>query len=216
MRCIYCNHTKLYTLNTKQLKCAKCKRKFSPKKLSQKQNIIKCFCENYTINQAKQKLGINYITIQKEYLSIRKYIASFLENQYNQNNVISYDEYIYLPQSKKRVKENIFDAFNFLTFEYDTKIYNLMMPSLEKYKSQFLNDGLYEVYFKEFSKFMMFNKIAKIQKRDNIIQQFWIFFENEIKKYKGISSKNFFYYLKECEFKFNYTKQEQYKILTYN
>ena len=87
------------------------------------------------------------------------------------------------------------------------------MPSLSKYKNQFLEDGADEAYFNEFSKYMMFNKISKIQKQNDLIQQFWIFFENEIKRYKGISSENFFYYLKEFEFKFNYTKEEQYQTL---
>ena len=214
MRCIYCDNIKLYTLKTQQLKCAKCKRKFSIKRIKQKQNIVNCFCENYSVNQAKNKLKVNYTTIQKEYINIREFIASFLENEYDQSKVISYNEYIYLPKSRKRVKENIFDAINFLTFEYNNKIYNIIMPSLSKYKNQFLEDGADEAYFNEFSKYMMFNKISKIQKQNDLIQQFWIFFENEIKRYKGISSENFFYYLKEFEFKFNYTKEEQYQIIS--
>ena len=49
---------------------------------------------------------------------------------------------------------------------------------------------------------MMLNKISKIQKKENIIASFWIFFEESIVKYKGINKENFFYYLKEIEFKF--------------
>jgi len=88
-----------------------------------------------------------------------------------------------------------------------------LLPNLNRYKDQFLDDGVDESYFKEFSKFMMSNKITKIQRSENIIQRFWYFFEDSILKYKGIDKKNFFYYLKECEFKFNYTKEEQEKIL---
>ena len=100
-----------------------------------------------------------------------------------------------------------------MTFNYEDKVYNLLMPRLHRYKNQFLDDGIEETYFKEFSRFMMLNKISKIQKKENIIASFWIFFEESIVKYKGINKENFFYYLKEIEFKFNYTKIEQLSIL---
>ena len=38
-------------------------------------------------------------------------------------------------------------------------------------------------------------------------------FEENIKKYRGIDKENFIYYLKEFEFKFNYSKEEQKDIL---
>jgi len=88
------------------------------------------------------------------------------------------------------------------------------MTDLSQYKKEFLEDGLSKEYFKEFSKSMMLNKIAKIQKLDNTITKFWFYFEDSILKYKGIKKENFFYYLKEIEFKFNYTKEKQKEILT--
>ena len=36
---------------------------------------------------------------------------------------------------------------------------------------------------------------------------------DNLKKYKGVEEDNFYYYLKESEFKFNYTKDEQIEIL---
>lgn len=213
MICIYCQHDKLYELKTGQLKCAKCKKKFSLKKIQTDIKIIECFCENHTIEQSRKKLGINYVSVKKRYELLRQLLANHLENEYKDNVVIEYDEYIYLEKSKKRVKENIFDAQNFLTFHYENRVYNLLMPSLAKYKSQFLQDGAEGIYFKEFSKFMMFNKISKTKKKENLITQFWLFFEDAILKYKGVSSENFFYYLKEIEFKFNYDKKMQIRVL---
>jgi len=213
MNCIFCNNKKLYHLKTGQAKCSLCKKKFSPKKIEREQNIIKAFCQNQTANQTANNLNINYITIKRKYELLRNNIALYLEEQYQGKHVLQYDEYIYLEQSKKKVKENIFDAHDFITFNYENKVYNLLLPNLNRYKDQFLDDGVDESYFKEFSKFMMSNKITKIQRSENIIQRFWYFFEDSILKYKGIDKKNFFYYLKECEFKFNYTKEEQEKIL---
>lgn len=213
MKCIYCEHAKLYTLKSGQMKCAKCKKKFSLKKIETDQKLIECFCKNITVHEASKQLSINYITAKKRYELFRQLIANFLEDEYKDKTVIEYDEYIYLEKSKKKVKENIFDAQNFLTFSYDDKVYNLLMPSLSKYKKEFLSDGVEEVYFKEFSKFMMQNKISKTKKRENRITQFWLFFEESILKYKGVESDNFFYYLKEIEFKFNYLQKKQIEIL---
>lgn len=214
MKCIYCNNKKLYQLKSEQLKCSNCKKKFSIKKIEKDLKIIECFCNDLNINETSKKLDINYVTVKKRYDLFRQLIASRLEDEFKDKTVIEYDEYIYLEKSKRDIKENIFDAQNFLTFHYDDKIYNLLMQNLNMYKNQFMDDGADEAYFKEFSKYMMFNKISKIQKKDNLITKFWIFFEKSILKYKGVRHENFFYYLKEIEFKFNYEQSLQKEILT--
>jgi len=213
MKCVYCKSKKLYYFKSGQLKCSSCRKKFSPKKIQRNCDVIKLFCSNFTVNQASKQLKLHYTTVKVRYELIRKSISIYQEQQYQQKNVKQYDEYIYLAKSKNKVKQNIFDAQNFITFNYENKVYNLIMPNLSKYKEKFIVDGANEAYFKEFSKFMMLNKISKVQKSENIIQRFWNFFEESILRYKGINERNFFYYLKECEFKFNYTKIQQEKIL---
>ncbi|MFK5881971.1 MAG: transposase [Sulfurospirillum sp.] len=213
MKCPYCNSKIIYKLKSNQLKCSKCKRKFSPKKIQRDLEIIKSFCADKTIYQTSQELKLNYATVKKRFDDFRKLIAQYLEDNYIGKEIVEYDEYIYLEHSKKKIDENIFDAQNFLTFCFDEKVFNLPMTDLHQYKREFLNDGLNKTYFKEFSRNMMLNKIAKIQKLDNIITKFWLYFEKEILKYKGIKRENFFYYLKEIEFKFNYTSKEQKDIL---
>jgi transposase-like protein len=43
---------------------------------------------------------------------------------------------------------------------------------------------------------------------------FWQYLDEFMKKYKGIGSDSFVYYLKEAEFKFNYPdKTKRYRIL---
>ncbi len=213
MKCPYCNSKILYKLKTGQLKCSTCKKKFSPKKLKTDYNIIECFCQNLVANQAAKKLGLNYVTIKKRYEDFRKIIAMYLEDNYRGQEIKEYDEYIYLEKSKKKIGKNIFDAQNFLTFCFDDKVFNLPMTDLNRYKKEFLNDNLDKEYFREFSRSMMLNKIAKIQKLDNTITKFWLYFEEEILKFKGIKRENFFYYLKEIEFKFNYTQKKQKELL---
>lgn len=213
MKCIYCDNKKLYKLKTSQFKCSACKRKFSYRAILTQQKVCECFCDGLTAYQTSKELNLNYITVRKKYHLFRQLIASFSEQEYQDKEVLEYDEYIYLQKSKKKIKQNIFDAQNFLTFHYEDKIYNIMMPNLSIYKNQFLDDGAEEAYFKEFSKYMMFNKISTVKKTNNLITKFWLFFEDSIVKYKGVKNENLFYYLKEIEFKFNYSKKIQKKIL---
>jgi hypothetical protein len=65
-----------------------------------------------------------------------------------------FDEYVYMKN------KDIYLAQNFLTFNYDNKIFNQMLPPLSKYKTFDNNE-------EELSKFLFLNKIAKL-KRQNL------------------------------------------------
>ncbi len=211
--CLKCGSNAFYKLQNSHIKCKKCGKKYSLKKLKRQNDIIECFIRDLSAFECAKKNSLNYITVKKYYDKLRIKIASYLEESFQGESVLEYDEYIYLEKSKKRDKRYIFDAIDFLTFHYKDKIYNLLMPNLDKYKNELINDGANEAYYKEFSNFMMFNKISKLQKKENLIVKFWNFFEKEILKYKGVKRENFFYYLKELEFKFNYDKKTQKEIL---
>lgn len=200
--CPYCDSKQLYVLKNGHIKCSCCKKKYSLKKIQTNQKIIQAFCENATALQCHKKLHLNYVTVQNRYKKIREFIVHYLDEQYKQKKEHSeqYDEYIYLKS------KNIYEAQNFLTFIYENKIYNLMLPSLYKFKT-------YHESQKELTKFLFLNKIAKLQSKTSLINDFWLFLEEFLKKYKGVESANFIYYLKEAEFKFNYKKEKQLDIL---
>lgn len=200
--CSSCHSKHFYILSNGYKKCCHCKKKFSVKKWQTYIKILEAFCQNKTAWQCHEELTLNYITVQKKYMQFRQFIVHYLDEQYKQKKDYSheYDEYIYLKS------QNIYEAQNFLTFIYDTKIYNLMLPSLYKFKSFHKSD-------KELSKFLFLNKIAKLQSKTSQINHFWNYLETYLKKYKGVKSENFIYYLKDAEFKFNYTQEEQLTIL---
>jgi transposase-like protein/DNA-directed RNA polymerase subunit RPC12/RpoP len=189
MSCIYCNHYILYKLNNGYYKCAKCKRKFSPKKIERKAKILKAFLNELTPHQASKKYNISYATIVKEYKLIRKTITQICEEEFlKKEEIKEFEEYLYLPKNK-----SIINGQNFLTIDYGGKVYNIMLSSMKNY-------SLYSE--EEIKKFLRQSKIIKLQNRV-IIYQFWEYFENFIKKFRGINENNFFLYLKEAEFRFN-------------
>ncbi len=200
--CIYCNFKHTYTLSNGYIKCAKCKKKYSLQKIKTQKRVIEAFCDGLTARACSLELDLNYITVQKKYYNFREKIIQYLYelNAKRQDLSSEYDEYSYLKSN------NIYDIQSFLTFLYEDKVYNLMLPSLAKFKH-------YNNSQEELHKFLFLNKIAKLQKKESKISEFWNFLEEFLKKYKGINSENFIYYLKEAEFKFNYSKEEQESIL---
>jgi len=213
--CFYCQ-APLYKLGDGRVKCSYCKSRYSPQKLQREIDLIELFCRDFTALKASKELKVNYITAKKAFDKFRKKLALFLEDEYEQNrqNLLEYDEYLYLDSVKRGDKRYIFDGFDFLTFDYGGRVYNILMPSLQKYKKSLLDDELEDIYYREFSKFLTIYRVAKISSHENTIVKFWRFFDSFFRKYKGIKRENFFYYLKEAEFKFNYPKiEERIKIL---
>jgi transposase-like protein len=204
LRCPACLNQKLYSLANGYKKCAVCKKKFSPEKRKRENAIVECFCQNKPANLCAKELGVHYLTVEKRYRLFRQIIARFMQDEFdNKTQTIAFEEYIYLPRSKRGKKEAIFDGINFLTFNYDQKIYNILMPDLTRYKTPFLADGLEEVYYKEFERFLRYGKIQS-NSVDPLIRSFWDYFEEFLLQFKGIKKENFFFYLKEAEFRFNF------------
>lgn len=200
--CIYCQSKQLYHLKNSHIKCAKCKRKFSLVKYKRVLSLLKAFCHDYNALQCSKELNVNYITVCKYYQEFRRLIIAHLDEieQNRQERSTEYDEYIYIKN------DNLYSAQNFLTFAHHQKVYNLMLPSLYKFRT-------FDKSEEELSKFLFLNKIAKIESKYGVITEFWNYLENFMKKFKGVDSSNFIYYLKEAEFKFNYESNVQEKIL---
>jgi len=199
--CSYCDNNKFYTLANGYIKCTKCKRKYSLKKIELEKEIIRCFCENSNALETSKKLNLTYVTVSKKFKLYREVIISYLDTKYNEikNDPNEFDEYIYIKNS------NIQNAQNFLTFNYSNYIYNLMLPTFKKFA--YIEDE------KHLTKFLQYYKIAKLESKNSLINNFWQFLEDFLKKYKGINTNNFILYLKEAEFKFNYEKKAQEEIL---
>ena len=206
--CPYCNSKLLYILQNNYKKCKKCKTKFSSKKVLKELEIINYFCNNINANKTSKLLDINYRTVQNRYGLFRKLIANYLDEEYNTSakDNSSYEEYYYFTSNEReKKKRSLFDAVNIIGFYSNKKIYTLLMPKLPKYSMQSSSKD-YEYYLK-------WHKLYSTNSYKTPLNIFWKYLEENLKKYKGVDEKNFFYYLKECEFKFNYLHNKQIEIL---
>lgn len=212
--CIYCHHP-LYHLSDGMLKCSRCKTKYSPERVNRILTLIDCFAHDENALQASKRLHLSYVTVHRYYHTFRRHCARICEDGYNtvRDRPCEYEEYYYLEKSKRNDKFAVFDAHNFLTFDYQGHLYTIVMPTLQKYRQQFIDDNLEEVYAGEFNRFKRKSRIIKVSKHLNRIVEFWAYFERSILTYKGVSAESFPLYLKELEFKFNHDAKTQKRLL---
>ncbi len=212
--CLYCG-TPVYRLGDGRVKCPACRRRYSPAKVTREYLLAEAFCRDLSAKKASESTGVTYVTAKTFYDRLRRRLLPYLEACYAEcrDAILEYDEYIYLDHAKRRDKRHIFDAHNFLTFDYGGRVYNILMPSLSRYKQGFLADGLEELYYDEFSKFLKIHRVARLRNLDNTIVAFWKYFDHFMKRYKGVRPDNFVYYLKEAEFKFNHPMPGRFDVL---
>ncbi len=212
--CPYC-HAPLYALADGMRKCSRCKKKVSPKKAAKVLNLITAFCQHATASETARQLGLSYVSVQRYFNDFRHLCAQICDDEYEARRHIAcdYEEYHYLERAKRHRKNAVFDAQNFLTFDYDGHIYTIVMPSLHQYRQQFIDDALEPLYLAEFEKFKRQSRLIKLSSHHNNIVRFWEFFETAIVRYKGIGNERFPLFLKELEFKFNHAQAGQWQLL---
>jgi transposase-like protein len=212
--CIYCNK-KLYKLSNGMVKCSSCAKKYSLLKLQRDLNVIDAFIESSTARECAIKLNLSYQVVLNRYEHLRKLIARHSHDYYEdkRDNLDEFEEYMYICKSKKKDYTSIIESQNFITFAHEDKVYNFLLPSLKKFQTKPDENRSEAIHANEFKKFMITSHISKLKNIENIITKFWDFFEDFITPYKGVKSEYFLGYLKEAEFKFNYTTQEQKEIL---
>lgn len=208
MICKNCKNETFYSLADDYIKCKKCARKYSLKKLKREEKILNGFLQNITALELSKQLKLNYKTIKNKYDEIRQVLSQFLEDEYNSlpKDYSDYEEYYYFTKKQKTKNiKSLYEAINIIGFYSNEKVYTLLMPTL-KYRKESLSGIQYEKHLK-------WHKIHSINSHQTKLHEFWKYLESNLKKYKGVDEENFFFYLKECEFKFNYNNNKQIEIL---
>ncbi|MFW2567753.1 hypothetical protein [Aliarcobacter butzleri] len=177
------------------------------KKLEKDKLIIEKFCEDKNALETAKELDLNYKTVKDRFDLLRRKIAIFLEEEY-QNSIKDYSEYeefYYIKEREKnKKKKSLSEAINIIGFYSNGKVYTLLMPKIGN-RAFDIEDG--------FIQYLNWYKIHSQNAHQTKLNEFWKYIELNLKKYKGIEENNFFYYLKEYEFKFNYKKCNQITIL---
>lgn len=207
MICPNCNNNTFYILANDYIKCKICAKKLSLKKIEKDRLIINKFCEDKNALETAKTLDLNYKTVKDRFDLFRKKIAIFLEEEYHNSikDYREYEEFYYIKErEKKKKRKSLSEAVNIIGFYSNERIYSILMPKVGN-RAFDVEDG--------FIQYLNWYKIHSQNSHQTKLSEFWKYLESNLKRYKGFEEENFFYYLKEYEFKFNYNKKEQIEIL---
>ena len=203
--------------------------------------ILLCFCTDLSATQTAQLVGVNRNTINTWYLRFRMELAVFQAEQVHQSSgSFELDEsYFGGPRKKRhaddrrkrgRGAENKVPVFGIKKRD-DGTVYTKIIENASKqtlfpiirdlikkqdsviYTDKFRTyDGLVFDGYKHYR--INHSKTYSNRKGNHIngIENFWSFAKLRLAKFHGLSRKNFYYHLKECEFRYN-KKHDMLKVL---
>lgn len=203
--------------------------------------IMRYFCEDLTATQTSKLLSIQRKTINRWYMQFRIWIAEFQETQVKQSSgSFELDESYFGGPRKKlhaedrrkrgRGAENKVPVFG-IKKRGDGTVYTkiienasraTLFPIIKKliakhdsiiYTDKFRTyDGLVFDGYQHFR--INHSKQYSDRKGNHIngIENFWAFSKQRLSKFHGLSRKNFYFHLKECEFRYN-KKHDMMRVL---
>ncbi len=210
--CIFCQSTQLYNVSKTQFRCATCHKTFSHAKYATTRAILECFIHDKSALECSKELSLNYATVTKLYQKCRLCIASYLEtlSQEHTKSFTQYDEYYFLPTKKRGNPQYLFDSIGILGMLYDDYVYTLLLPDQFAHVKHLEDDSIEKITY---ARYLSHTKVAHFESFETPLNHFWRYLERWMEHFKGVNRENFIYYLKEAEFKFNHSKEEQYTIL---
>jgi len=194
---------------------------FSEKKFRQ---IIQLFVQDLPASKIAVLSGLSRISINSILLKIRLRIAAVCEAKKPFKGEVEVDESYFGPKRVKGKKGRgaLGKTIVFGILEREKEVVTEVVPNckaktLQKVIKGRINlesvihsdgwkgyDSLVDVgYSKHFRVYHKHNEFANKTCHINGIESFWSFAKRRLSKFNGISKKNFYLHLKECEFRFN-------------
>jgi len=230
--CIFCDRYGLYKLKDRRVKCKHCKRKYSLNQLKKEMLILYYFYLEVSAKKTAKELNLDYGIIYRSFMRFRKKIAVYCNQEARKlNGELELDETYFGGKRKGNRGRGAFNkaiAFGILerkgvvhTIIVDNvKAETLMKAIQEKTHkgSVFYTDGFRSYNdLKQYGKHNVIrhdnNEFVKDKNHINGIEGFWSFAKERFHKYHGINKKNYPFYLKEMEFRFNHRNESVFNLL---
>src|SRR3989338_2214085 len=231
-KCIYCSSNKLYRLKDKRIKCKQYEKKYSLTQLKKEMLILYYFYLELSASKTADELDIDYGVVHRKFMQFRKRIAEYCNQEAKKlNGELEIDESYFGGRRKGnrgRGAKNKTIVFGIL--ERKGKVHTKIVENVSaeilmneiKNKTEkgsvFYTDG-WKSYksLHQFGKHNIIrhdkNEFAKIKNHINGIEGFWSFAKERFYKYHGINRKNYPFYLKEMEFRFNNRNNNVFNLL---
>ena len=231
-KCIFCDKYGLYKLKNKKVKCKNCKKYYSLRKLKREMEILYYFYLEVSARKTAKELNFNYRLVHRKFMQFRKKIADYCNQEAKKlNGELELDESYFGGKRKGnrgRGAKNKTIVFGIL--ERKGKIHTKIVEnvSAETLMNEIKNKTLkgsvfYTDGWKSYASLEQFgkhniirhdkNEFVKEKNHINGIEGFWSFAKERFHKYHGIDKKNYPFYLKEMEFRFNHRNESIFNLL---
>ena len=200
-------------------------------------DVLRCFCVDLTALQTAELTGLNRNTINRYYKALRVRITELCEKESPFQGEIEADE-SYFGARRVRGKRGRGACGKTIVFgllKRGDKVYTKVVEDVSRstligvikrkvspdsimYTDCFRSyDGLvdwgYRQHYRVCHSDNEFVQFGNSKNHVNGIESFWGFAKNRLVKYQGIPKKDFYYHLKECEFRFNMRGKDMYKFM---
>jgi transposase len=196
--------------------------------------IMKLFCEDLQATQIANITGVSRVTINKILKEVRQRIAAFCETESPLSGEVEVDEsYFGARRIKgKRGRGAYGKTIVFGIFKRNGNVYTEIVPNASRATLQAVIRGRVSIesvihsdkwrgynglvdlgYKKHFRVDHGKNEFVFGRSHINGIEGFWGLAKSRLAKFKGLSMTTFYFHLKECEFRYNYRKENIYKLI---
>ena len=196
--------------------------------------IIRLFCLDLSASQIAELAGINRNTVNRFLQAIRMRIAEFCEALSPVKGDIEVDESYFGARRVKGVRGRGArgKTIVFGLFKRNGQVYAEIVADASRATLQGIIRGKVDLesvihsdgwrgynglvdlgYKKHYRVEHGKNEFANSKSHINGIESFWAFAKTRLTRYRGINKNSFYLHLKESEFRFNYRKQNLYKII---
>jgi len=207
--CPYCNNTHLHLLGDGRLECSTCKTRHSPAKIQKNLLFLDAFIQKKSPKEAAIFCQASLPTIHSYFALFRSLIPQFMDKIYQKNSATyrEYEEYLFLPNSKRRKREFLIHGIGIMGLYGKGGVYTLLMPN--HWKNMDKNTRSNPDFIATLAHYYQWDKLVRIDSRSTPLGDFWLFLEDFMRPYHGVKEEFFGHYLKEAEFRFNFTQEEQ-------
>ena len=196
--------------------------------------LLKLFTLDLSAVQISELTHLNRNTVNRYLQLLRIRIAEFCEIQSPIKGEIEVDEsYFGAKRIKgKRGRGSSGKTIVFGLFKRKGKVYTEIVPNTSRKTLQGVIRGRVDLesvihsdgwraynglvdlgYKKHFRVYHSKNEFAHGKNHINGIESFWGYAKTRLSKFRGMNKNTFYLHLKECEFRFNFRKENIYKTL---
>ena len=225
-KCIFCGKRRVCLTARGYVKCGKCGRQKSLKRLRKELAVLVAFVEQRPAYQVALEHGLHYYTVSRIFRSLREilYHQCELEGKRLSGNIEIDEAYFGGRRKGKRGRGAAGKSVVLGLLERQGKVYTRVVDSitaeqfLEVIRAKTRKGSVFHTdTFKSYNSLHQFGKHFKVNHAKTLvtrnhnhingIEGFWSYAKHKLYNYRGVSRANFPVYLKEMEYRYNHRKE---------